>query len=311
MKRDNVNYLLVGSFVLLMAAVLFYALYRITGHSAKGDVYFTYFPNVAGIKEGSVVTFEGFEVGNIAGVEPVARENRTWYRVTLNLRQRVRVPTDSRALIATPGLLAAPLVEIREGRSRDVLAPGGEIAAAPGGNLMESVATLAADLSQIAETGVKPLLAQISERVESLGGTLDQSVPDAMNKLRSTLSRLDSTAGRIEALFNDENRKHWGGLLRNADQASASALKLSRELHDVRAELDGLMKDSRGVVVGGGKEVQASLTEIRESLRRTNAVLYQLESAGRNLNEFSRHIRENPGSLIRNHPPVEATGEAQ
>ena len=38
MKRDNVNYLLVGSFVLLMAGVLLYALYRITGHSAKGDL---------------------------------------------------------------------------------------------------------------------------------------------------------------------------------------------------------------------------------------------------------------------------------
>ncbi|MBK7357120.1 hypothetical protein [Propionivibrio sp.] len=35
MKRDNVNYLLVGNFVLLMAGVLLYALYRITGHSAK------------------------------------------------------------------------------------------------------------------------------------------------------------------------------------------------------------------------------------------------------------------------------------
>ena len=45
MKRDNVNYLLVGSFVLLMTAVLFYALYRITGHSQKGDIYFTHFPN--------------------------------------------------------------------------------------------------------------------------------------------------------------------------------------------------------------------------------------------------------------------------
>ena len=39
MKRDNVNYLLVGSFVLLMAAVLLYAHYRITGSSGKGDVY--------------------------------------------------------------------------------------------------------------------------------------------------------------------------------------------------------------------------------------------------------------------------------
>ena len=311
MKRDNVNYLMVGIFVLLMAAVLFYALYRITGHSAKGDVYFTYFPNVAGIKEGSVVTFEGFEVGNVAGVEPVAREGRTSYRVSLNVRQHVRVPGDSRALIATPGLLSAPLVEIREGRSRDTLAPGGEIAGMPTANLLESVATLAAEVSQIAETGVKPLLAQISGRVETLGDSLDENVPAAMSKLRSTLNRLDGAAGRIEALFNDENQKHWGALLHNADQTSANALKLSQEMHDVRQELHGLIRDSRGVVASGSGDLQASVAEIRESLRRVNAVLYQLERAGRNLNEFSRHIRETPASLIQSRPPEEATGESR
>ena len=67
MRRDNVNYLWVGSFVLVMAAVLLYALYRLTGQSGQGDVYYTRFPNVAGIKTGTVVTYEGFEVGNVPG----------------------------------------------------------------------------------------------------------------------------------------------------------------------------------------------------------------------------------------------------
>ena len=124
MKRDNVNYLLVGSFVLFMALVLLYALYRITGHSAKGDTYFTHFSNVAGIKEGSIVTYEGYEVGNVALVEPEERELRTSFRITLNLRKPLKIPVDSLALIATPGLLSAPLVEIKEGKSRDMLAAG-------------------------------------------------------------------------------------------------------------------------------------------------------------------------------------------
>ena len=45
---------------LVMAAVLLYALYRITGHRTKGDIYFTHFPNVTGIKQGTVVAYEGF-----------------------------------------------------------------------------------------------------------------------------------------------------------------------------------------------------------------------------------------------------------
>lgn len=293
MKRDNVNYLLVGGFVLAMAGVLFYALYRITGHSAKGDIYFTHFSNVAGIKEGTVVTYEGFEVGNVSQVEPVARENRTAYRITLNLRKPVRIPVDSRALIATPGLLSAPLVEIKEGSGSDILAAGGDIPGSHSANLMESVAALATELGQITETSIRPMLAQIN-----------QNVGPAMADMRSTIERINRTAGRIDTLFSDKNVQHWSQLLQNADGASANALKLLSDLSMVRAEVEALVKDTRGIVSNSG-------TSIKDSLRRIDATLYQLESAGRNINEFSRTIRENPAALIQSRPPTDAAGATQ
>lgn len=316
MKRDNINYLLVGSFVVLMAALLLYALYRITGHSTKGDAYVTHFGNVAGIKVGSVVSFEGLEVGNVAAIELVEATAQAAgqaapgrFRILLNLRLPLRLPVDSQALILTPGLLSAALVEIRQGRSPELLSAGGQLAGAPSANLMESVATLATDLSRIADTGLKPLLAQINRRVDSLGGSLDQHLPAALSDLRQALGRLNRTAANIEALFNPQNQQHWGGVLRNADLASANALALSQDLRGVRRELEGLLQDSRGVVGSSGKEVQHSLTELREALRRANVLLYQLESAGRNLNEFSRQIRANPAALLQNRPPVEAAGD--
>ena len=93
--------------------------------------------------------------------------SRTWYRITLNIRNPLKLPKDSRALIATPGLLAAPLVEIKEGQSSELIANGGEIPGAPTANLMESVANLANDLGQLTETSLKPLLAQVSKKVET------------------------------------------------------------------------------------------------------------------------------------------------
>lgn len=302
MKRDNINYLAVGSFVLAMSVVLLYGLYRITGHSGKGTLYVTHFPNVAGIKTGSVVTFEGYEVGNVELIEPVTHENRTRYRISLNINKPARIAADSRALIATPGLLSAPLVEIKEGESRELLAAGGEIRGVSGGNLMESMAALASQLGEITENGVKPLLSQISKRVDTLGSSMEKNLPPAMEDMRSTLARMNSTAKRVESLFSDENLKRMQGALSNADEASASALKLSRELHAVTQEVSGLVKDSRGIVTSTGKELESSL-------RRADAVLYQLESTGRHLNEFSRQVRENPAALINSRPPVDSAGD--
>jgi phospholipid/cholesterol/gamma-HCH transport system substrate-binding protein len=276
-----------------MTAVFFYALYRVTGHSAKGDLYFAHFPNVAGIKAGSVVTYEGFEVGNVTLVEPVARAGRTVYRVALNLRQPVKIPADSRAVIAAPGLLSAPVVEIREGCSREVLAAGGDI---PGGgsvNLMESVATLAAELSQITEASIKPMLAQFN-----------QNVTPAMADVRLVMERINRTARRVDELFSEENVSHWSSLLRNADGASASAMQLSNDLSGVRADIEALVGDVSQIVNSGGKDLEGSL-------RRVDATLYQLEAASRNLNEFSRTIRENPAALISRRPPVDDAGAPQ
>lgn len=293
MKRDNVNYLLVGSFVLLMAGVLLYALYRITGHSAKGDLYVTHFSNVTGIKEGSLVTYEGFEVGNVTRVEPVAREQRTLFRVTLNLRKPLSIPSDSRAIIATPGLLSAPLVEIKEGLEKTRIASGGEIPGGSNVNLMDAVAALASDLGKITETSIKPLLA-----------TINQNLSPAMSDLRSTIERINRTAGRVDALFSEQNVKHWNRLLQNADGASANALKLTQDLSRLHGEVEALLKESRQIVNGGGKD-------IKETLRRLDATLYQLEAAGRNLNEFSRTIRENPAALIQSRPPTDSAGAPQ
>ena len=290
MKRDNVNYLLVGSFVLLMAGVLFYALYRITGHSAKGDIYFTHFSNVAGIKNGAVVTYEGFEVGNVEHIEPVVRESRTWYRITLNLRKPVKIPADSHTVITTPGMLSAPLVEIKEGNSRDILVVGADIPGGGSASLMDTVAALATDLGKITETSIKPMLA-----------TLNQSVTPVMADMRTTVERINRAAGRVDTIFSDDNVKHWSRLLQNADGTSANALKLSSDLASIRNEVELLVKDSRTIVSGSGKD-------LKESLRRVDATLYQLESAGRNLNEFSRTIRENPAVLLNSRPPTDAEG---
>ena len=100
------------------------------------------------------VIFDTF--GNVAGIEPSQRDGRTVYRVGLNLRQAQRIPTDSQALIASPGLLSAPLIDIREGRSLETRPAGGEIPAGNTANLMDSVSALADDFARLSATSVCP-----------------------------------------------------------------------------------------------------------------------------------------------------------
>jgi phospholipid/cholesterol/gamma-HCH transport system substrate-binding protein len=51
------------------------------------------------------------------------------------------------------------------------------------------------------------------------------------------------------------------------------------------------------------EEVNQAVSDLRSSLRtvaqHVGTIVYNLESTARNMNEFSREIRENPGLILR------------
>ena len=70
MKRDNINYLMVGSFVLAMGVALVVLLFAITGRSGPIDTYYVVYDNVAGLNFGTGVFFEGYRIGQVEAVTP-------------------------------------------------------------------------------------------------------------------------------------------------------------------------------------------------------------------------------------------------
>lgn len=305
MKRETINYTLVGSFVLLMLAVLLYGLYRVTGHQRKQDTYYTSFANVAGISEGSTVSYEGYPVGNVTSIAPVARDGKTRYRLTLNVKSGWQVPEDSTASVSASGLLSTPVIEIRQGESAKLLAPESEIRSADSAGLYQAMSGLIGELSSLTEGGIKPFVEQLNHRVGRIGDTLEQDLPALTAELKSALARLNRAASALESLASGENRERVASMLGNADQTAANLARLTADLEGTRAALDELLADSRGVVAGSRQDIRASLAELRQTVQRVNGMLYQLEGASRNMNEFSRQIRSNPAALIQGRPAAD------
>ncbi|MEJ2576417.1 MAG: MlaD family protein, partial [Gammaproteobacteria bacterium] len=71
MKRDSINYLIVGSVVLAALGLLLYVLYRLTGGVDENTRYHVHYPNVGGLRQGTPVTYEGYKIGVVAAIDPV------------------------------------------------------------------------------------------------------------------------------------------------------------------------------------------------------------------------------------------------
>ena len=320
MKRETINYTAVGLFVLLMLAAFFALLLAITrpGGGAT-DRYHVFYRDVAGIKYGTPVLYQGYQVGQVEVVAPDQGESGLRYRVDFSVRKGWVVPADSVARVTMSGLLSAVSIDIRGGDSATMLAPGAEVAGEERVDLFASMDELAADLRQLLGTSVRPLLDSLNSRLEQLSGTVEDEVTALLRGLRDDLGRLsgklNASADVLATMLNDENAQHVENALANMDAVSKNLGTVSADIHETRARLDGLL-DSVGALISDNQDdLAGALHDLRRSMRvladNVDAVVYNLEGATRNLNEFSRQIRQNPGILLGGSAPRDSATVAR
>jgi phospholipid/cholesterol/gamma-HCH transport system substrate-binding protein len=125
MKQSNIE-LSVGAFVLLgIVAIVWFAIQAGAG-VAIGSSYQVNarFTNVGGLRPGNQVFIAGVQVGR---VEKIDLNSQYAAIVHMNVREDVRLPTDTIASVKTSGLIGDKFIALAPGADSKNLAPGGMI----------------------------------------------------------------------------------------------------------------------------------------------------------------------------------------
>lgn len=310
MKRDNVNYLAVGTFVLIALVILLLTIYQLTGRAGDSDSYHVYYDNITGLADGSRVTYEGYQIGFVAGVVPEQNGDGTRYRVTLNIKRGWHIPRDSVARIYSAGLLAETVINIEEGERHDArLEPGSEITGRQGGDMFAALGSVATDIGSLTRDTLRPLLDNLNRQVAGLGGEMETRVPRILDNVESMVMKLDKSAGALAQMLNGENSRRIGNILGDVESTATNFRTLSSNLQETQVQLDAVLRDAHGLVGHNQDDVRASVLSLRQALdsvaREIDGILYELNSASRNMNEFSRELRGNPGLLLKGGPATD------
>lgn len=295
MKRDNVNYVLVGLAVLAALVLLLATLAVVTGRGGATERYHVVYGNITGLGEGAPVFYEGFRIGQVSDITPERSPEGTRYRVELALRSDWPIPADSVAQLVSTGLLADVSVGIREGASREVLRPGSEIRGLEGADLFSAMNDLAGELTLLTRERIRPLVDQLGSQLERIGGTLEEGAPELVSQANELLGRLNRSAAALEDALGPENRRAVAELLANVRAVSA-------ELGETRTRADALLDELNATVAENRPQIRAAAADLQLTIgalaRRIDAITHHLESSSRNLDEFSREIRRNPNRLL-------------
>lgn len=325
-------------FVIVVALGLLGALLLLTGRTGATDTYYAVYDNVSGVKFGTPVRFEGYQIGQVETVEPVTADGRTRFRVALAVESGFPIPQGSKAAIASAGLLAGSAISITRGRAAATLEPGAELETAPSRSITSAVSDLAGTVGQLSAEGVQPLMTKLnraadqldtllsgpipriarnledaSRSVAGVSSGLDETIasPESLARIERTLTRLESAATKLDQrLLSERNADRFSGTLTNLQQFSNEAIGLTRQLRSTGKRVNSLVTKLDRLAKTNESEIDASISDLRYSLstvaRRIDAITYNLEGTSRNMHEFARQLRRDPSLLLRGGTPAEA-----
>lgn len=313
MRSSKINYLLVGTFVLAMIAVLIVTVATLTGRTGAVDSYYAVYRNVTGIKFGTQVIYEGYPIGQVETVTPEEQEGGMVFRVDFTIVEGWKIPEDSKVEIAAPGLLASKTLAIHAGVSKTALEPGSAVRTLDAPDVFGAMTSLADQLSSLVEKEVKPLLQNVSFAVSDInkflvgdGSTLvkdatvlikdiGERMPRIADDIETFTDNLNTASGEVMKLASAKNRRQVEEILDDLQEATVKFQTVLDATNRVVADVNKLVVDPKG-------DVDAIVSESRyivESLsRHIDAINQNMENAARNMNEFSRQIRANPGLLL-------------
>ncbi len=313
MKRETINYFSVGLFVLAALGVLFFALYYMISGAGDRDVYYTHYHNVAGLSPGTLVTYEGYSLGHVAAIEPRRTETGIEYKVEMRIRTGWQIPADSIARIFSGGLLADTVVNISEGSAAEYLQPGDSLKGEQGTDLFATMGDLAGEFGDLSEHAIRPLLETLNQSVQQVGGELQNRLPVILNEVQALVAKLNASADHLGSVLNAETGGQARRVLGNVDSAAADLKALTSGLVEVKHDAQQLIARLDGLVAGSQPGLESAVSDLQHILhqvsRYSDGILQNLDNTGRNMSEFSRQIRENPGRLIGGSAPRDQGGQ--
>ncbi len=308
MKRDTINYTLVGTAVLAALALLLIAVFVITGRSGRTHAYFVEYKNVTGLGTGAPVFYEGYRIGQVEEIEPQRRANKTKYRVEVAIRRDWPIPSDSLAQLASSGLLADVAIAIREGGSTTMLKPGATLKGREAADVFNALNELAGEVTTLTRTHVTPLVRMLTQRIESISGTVDENAPEIIRQARDLLIRLNRVAEGVDQMVGPNNRKA-------VDTTLANLAVVTGELRGTQAKLDRAMTDIEGMAGENRPAVRQAVQDMQQITsalsRRIDAISHNLEASSRNFQELSRELRKSPNRLLRTPPADDVVVEEE
>lgn len=218
-------------------------------------------------------------------------------------------------LFAVVSDVAGEVTELSEEGLKPLLAKLNRYVDRIGRRLSDDTAPLLADLQAVTRD-LRETTPRVLDNLETASRTLNDEVLGEANRARfaAAIGNLEGASAALEdELLGPANRERLATLLANMETFSTNFARLSERLQAIGERVDGITAQLDGLMSDNREEVDQAVKDLRYTLgavaRHIDAITYNLEGTSRNMHEFSRQIRQNPGLLLGGAAPADEARE--
>ena len=251
--------------------------------------YTAHYEQINGLQDAAAVVINGVKVGQVTGVALDVENGGV--DVTLSVNKAYNIPTDSKAMMFSAGLMGGKSIEIKMGEAKEFLKSGDAIET---GVTLDMFDTLANELGDI------------KERVATLLDTLNQTIEGVDSLVDNNSKNLTKTVASLNAIMADLKKSN---IIGNIDGFCATLNQNGEKLEGIITDINSLTKALNEQQ--SGEKLAQAINEVNALLAKVNSgsgsignlvsdeKLYkELAQASQNLSLLLADLKENPKRYI-------------
>lgn len=277
MKRKKLKYILVGLFgvIVLLSSYWGFNYLKGTNLFKKTNTYYVIYDRIDGLNTSAPVTVNGFKVGQVEHIE-LLPGHEGLLKVTLSIRQEIKVPLGSTARIFSMDLMGSRGIEMIFTESDDYHKPEDTLIPDIEKTLKEEVNMQMLPLKNQAED----LMAEIQNAIEIITYIFNPETRDNLERsfesIRKTFIHLEGSASGLESMIEIE------------------ANKINAILNNVASITDNLARNNKQITT-----ILTNLSTISDSIAAAN-ILSTINNANlaiENFNSVVEKINSGEGTM--------------
>ena len=267
-KRKNIRqeikiglFLAVG--LAILAAFIFVVGDLSTLFEKKGYILYTHFNTVAGLEKKTLVRVAGVKVGTVEDI--TLKGSRA--EVAMNIDSELEISRDSKATLASLGLLGEKYIEISPGVEEDIVQPGGTIGSLP---------PISFDQLGIILSSVGDDIKSTSKAMRDLLGEGETRV-----NIKEILQNLSTVSAELREVISESKPNIAQSLEKSADAIDTfdqSVRTIAKDLDELILLLKDTVEENRGSLKGNLEEIDDLISRAEKGVNQFNDELEKIKN---------------------------------